>query len=102
MSNKILLLCAAIGVAAAAAPMLGNARTYVDIEIAPPAARVEVAPGIRAGYLWAPGYYNYTGHRHVWVPGRYMRERSGHHWSNDRWEQRGDRWHHEHGRWDRD
>jgi hypothetical protein len=102
MLTRTALFCAVIGMAASAAPMLGNARGYVDVEIAPPVARVEVIPGARVGYAWAPGYYNYYGHRHVWVDGRYIRQRSGHHWTADRWEQRGERWHHEAGRWDHD
>ena len=75
---------------------------YLDVEIAPPESRVEVIPSARAGYAWAPGYYNYSGHQHVWVGGRCIHERHGHHWTADRWEQHGTRWHHEAGRWDHD
>jgi len=102
MSTRTFLLCAVVGVAAGVSPMLASARSYVDIEFAPPVDRVEVVPSQRAGYAWAPGYYNYSGHRHVWVTGRYIHQRRGHHWMADRWEQRGDRWHHEAGRWDHD
>ena len=102
MLTRTVLFCAVVGIAAVAAPMLGNARTYVDIDVAPPAARVEVIPSARRGYVWTPGYYNYSGHRHIWVGGRYVHERSGRHWTADSWEQRGNRWHHEAGRWDRD
>ena len=102
MLTRTVLFTAAMGFAAFAAPTPANARAYVDIDIAPPVARVEVNPGYRAGYDWTPGYYNYSGHQHVWVGGRYIRHRSGHHWTGDRWEQRGNRWHHEPGRWDRD
>jgi hypothetical protein len=102
MSTKTVLLCTAMGIAAIAAPMFASARTYIDVDIAPPESRVEVIPSARAGYAWTPGYYNYSGHRHVWVGGRYVRERHDHHWTADRWEQRGTRWHHEAGRWDHD
>jgi hypothetical protein len=101
MSIRTALFCAVVGIAAGV-PILASARTYLDVEIAPPAAREEVVPAGRAGYAWAPGYYNYSGHAHVWVGGRYIHSRHGHHWVADRWEQRGDRWHHEAGRWDRD
>ena len=94
--------CAAMGIAAFVAPTSSNARVYFDVRIAPPAAQVEIVPVERSGYAWAPGYYNYSGHRHVWVSGRYIRQRNGHHWVADRWEQHGDRWRHERGRWDHD
>jgi len=102
MLTRTLLSCAVVGIAAMATPMLASARTYVDVELAPPEARVELVPEARRGYAWAPGYYNYSHREHVWVGGRYIHQRHGHHWTADRWEQRGDRWHHEAGRWDRD
>jgi WXXGXW repeat (2 copies) len=91
-----------VGLAASALPNLVSARTYVDVDVAPPAAQVEVIGPARAGYAWAPGYYNYSGHQHVWVNGRYIQARQGHHWTADRWEQHGTHWRHEEGRWDRD
>ncbi len=94
------LLCAAMGVAAVAMPSIGSARTYVDIDVAPPEARVETIPPARAGYVWAPGYWNWEGHRHVWVNGHYIHERHGHHWVADSWNQRDGRWHYERGHWD--
>jgi hypothetical protein len=100
MNMKIAVLCAALGVGATMAPGISSARTYVDIDVAPPAAQVEVVPAPRVGYVWAPGYWNWEGHRHVWVGGRWIHERSGHHWVNDSWEQREGRWHYERGHWD--
>jgi hypothetical protein len=102
MSIRTAILCAALGIGAAAAPTIGSARVYVDVDVAPPAAQVEVIPASRAGYVWAPGYWNYQGHRHVWVGGRSIRERRGNHWVGDSWEQRGERWHHTRGHWDHD
>jgi WXXGXW repeat (2 copies) len=96
------LFCAAMGIAAFIAPTPGSARVYLDVNVAPPAAQVEVVPVERRGYAWAPGYYNWSGHEHVWVGGRYIKQRSGHHWVADRWEQHGDSWRHEPGRWDHD
>jgi hypothetical protein len=100
MKMKIAVLCAALGVGASMAPGISSARAFVDIDVAPPAARVEVVPGPRAGYVWAPGYWNWEGHRHVWVGGRWMHERHGHHWVNENWEQRDGHWHFEKGHWD--
>jgi hypothetical protein len=85
-----------------AAPAAVQARTYVDIDVAPPANRVEVVPAPRAGYVWAPGYWDYNGHKHVWHKGYWQHERHGHHWVEDRWVEHNGRWHHERGHWDRD
>jgi WXXGXW repeat (2 copies) len=100
MIIRTALLCAAIGVAASALPSTASARAYVDIDIAPPAARVETIPAPRRGYVWAPGYWNYSGHRHVWVGGHYIHERRGHHWVADNWEQHDGRWRRSPGHWD--
>ena len=102
MSIRTAILCVALGIGAAAAPMIGSARVYVDIDVAPPQAQVEVVPAARAGYVWGPGYWNWRGHRHVWVHGRWIHERHGYRWSPERWEQRGERWHFDRAHWDRD
>jgi hypothetical protein len=94
---------AALGIALAMglSPALSSAAVGIDIEIAPPAPQVEVVPAPRVGYVWAPGYWEWRGGRHVWVGGRWMHERAGYRWVPERWEQRGNRWHFEHGHWDR-
>lgn len=102
MSLRVAILCSTIGIAASLAPASAGARVYLDVQVAPPASRVEVIPQARSGYVWSPGYYNWSGRNHVWVNGHYIRGRRGHHWVADRWEQHGDRWHHERGRWDHD
>jgi WXXGXW repeat (2 copies) len=60
----------------------------IEIEVAPPPARVIVAPPPRPGYVWAPGYYRWDGHRHVWVDGHFIHERRGSHWVPERWDER--------------
>jgi len=100
MSIKTAVLCVALGIGAIAAPTIGSARVYVDVDVAPPPAQVEVVPTLRGGYIWVPGYWNWSGHRHVWVRGHQVRERRGHHWVADSWEQRGSRWHYNRGHWD--
>ena len=72
----------------------------IDIDVAPPPDRVYVAPP-RVGYIYAPGYWRWSGRNHVWVDGHYMRERRGYHWKPDRWERRGNRYHYERGHWER-
>jgi hypothetical protein len=100
MSIKTAIFCVALGLGAGALPSVGSARVYVDVDVAPPAPRVEVIPEARAGYVWAPGYWSWDGHRHVWVSGHYIQEHHGHHWVADRWEQHGEHWRHYEGHWD--
>jgi WXXGXW repeat (2 copies) len=100
MTIKPLLLCVALGVGSGILPTLASARVNVEIDVAPPAPRVEVVPAARAGYVWAPGYWNWSGHEHVWVGGRWVGERHGHHWVNDRWVEHNHHWRREEGHWD--
>ncbi len=76
-----------------------QAQVSVDIGIAPPAARVEVVPAPRAGFVWAPGHWAYRGGRYVWAGGRWIGARPGWRWAPDRWEHRGARWHYAPGHW---
>jgi YXWGXW repeat-containing protein len=51
------------------AVLSGPARAQVSLDIVirtpPPPVRVEVAPPPRVGYVWAPGYWSWDGHRHI-------------------------------------
>ncbi len=98
-TTLLMTLCLAGG--AVVAPTVASAGVGIDINIAPPAPRVEVLPPPRAGYVWAPGYWEYRDGAHVWVGGRWVGERRGYRWVPDRWEQHGPRWHHERGHWER-
>lgn len=101
MSLRNRIIVAALALGAIAVPVVSDARVYVDIETAPPPLRVEVVPAARAGYVWAPGYWNWNGRRHVWVGGRWVGERRGYHWAPHNWVQRDGRWHFEQGGWRR-
>ena len=85
-----------IGSVAPAFPAVG-----IDIQVAPPPPRVVVAPPPRAGFVWAPGYYRWDGHRHVWVDGHFIRERRGWHWVPEHWDEHHGRYHFAPGHWDR-
>lgn len=100
-TGKALLVSLCIAGSAVVAPSLVRAGVGIDINIAPPAPRVEVVPPQRPGFIWAPGYWAYRDQAHVWIPGRWVHERRGFHWVPDHWEQRGPRWHHEPGHWER-
>ena len=98
LRNRVLLAALALGVATVALP--GAARTYVEIQVAPPAPRVEVVPAPRVGYVWAPGYWRWNGHRHVWINGSWIHERRGWRWQPETWVQAPNgRWHLRRGYW---
>ena len=71
-------------------------------EIAPPAPQYEAAPVLAPGYVWAPGYWAWSGDRHIWVRGRTIVQRVGYRWEPDRWEQRNGTYYRHVGRWERD
>jgi len=100
MSMRKKILVAALALGAISVPIVSEARTVI-VEVAPPPARVEVVPAPRVGYVWAPGYWNWNGHRHVWVGGRWVGERHGYHWEAHHWEEREGRWHFHEGGWRR-
>lgn len=94
-------VAALIAAATLAVAALSAAGVVVEVGVAPPAPQVEVVPVVRPGYVWAPGYWAWRGHRHVWVRGHYIRERRGYHWVPDAWVQVGPRWHYAPGHWER-
>lgn len=82
---RTLLLSLALAAGALAAP--AYAQVGFSINIGPPAPQYEVVPTIAPGYVWAPGYWGWSGERHVWVRGRPIMQRQGYRWAPDRWEQ---------------
>ena len=103
LTKKLLvsLMIAAGTIGAIAAPLPSVAAVGVFVDIAPPPPRVEVVPAPRVGYVWAPGYWDWRGHRHIWVRGHWIRERRGYAYYPHRWVERDGRWALERGRWDR-
>jgi YXWGXW repeat-containing protein len=67
------------------APNTSQAHVDVIVGVAPPAPRVEVVPVPRVGYVWAPGYWRWNGHRHFWVAGYWVPARAGWHWVPSHW-----------------
>ena len=77
----------------------------IDVELnvgAPPPPRVEVVPAVPAGYVWAPGFWEYAHGQYVWRRGHMIEHRPGYHWVPETWDRRGDHHHFEEGHWDRD
>lgn len=72
------------------------------IPVQPPPPREEiigVAPQV--GFIWAPGYWNWEGGRHVWVGGRWIPPRAGYYWEPHTWVHVGNGWHLREGYWAR-
>lgn len=77
-----------------------EARVDVDVNLAPPPPRYEVVPAPRAGYVWAPGYWDYVGNHHVWRKGHWVAERHGYRYAPHHWVQHDGRWRMEGGHWE--
>jgi hypothetical protein len=84
--------------AAFLSPRFASAGADVVVDTPPPAPRVENVPH-RDGYVWAPGYWEWTGHFYHWVSGSYLYERRGYHWVANHWEQIDGQWHYTEGHW---
>jgi hypothetical protein len=100
--KRILCTAAALVLSAAAfAPVEAMAAqdTFVVVRTAPPAPRHEFVPAARRGYEWAPGYWNWNGHRHVWVKGHWERARAGYVFHRPEWKQDEHGWRFERGGW---
>src|SRR5258708_33909989 len=76
----LLRLRVPLGLAGVVVPHTATAQVSVDIVIGtpPPPVRVEVVPAPRVGYIWAPGFWSWDGHRHVWFAGGWEAERADH------------------------
>ena len=102
-SIRTLLLAAGVAAGALgglALPGVAQAAAYVSVQIGPPPMRAEVVPPPRAGWVWAPGHYEWRSNAHFWVPGVWVRERPGYMYVPPRWSSRGDRWEYYPSRWD--
>ncbi|HEX9275615.1 MAG TPA: hypothetical protein VGA51_04350 [Casimicrobiaceae bacterium] len=95
--GALMLAVGSLGFAA-----VGHAAKFIDVEIgvAPPAARVEVVPAPREGYVYEPGHYAWNGSAYVWVDSQFIRSREGREWRPYVLERRGERWHYRAGHWD--
>jgi hypothetical protein len=103
MNIRNLLVGSAFAVAAVAIPTGAQARTVeLDVEIAPPAPRVEVVPAPRHGYTWETGYWRYDHGRYAWQRGHWVVVREGHRYVPHEWVAQNGRWHFRGGHYDDD
>jgi hypothetical protein len=72
----------------------------VAVTVAPPAPQVEAEPVVRAGYVWSPGYWSWSGGGYVWVAGRWLAERPGYHWVPAHWVTYNGGWRFVRGHWE--
>ncbi|WP_243039691.1 YXWGXW repeat-containing protein [Dyella sedimenti] len=102
IARKLALL-AVVGIASAGAVYTPAATAGVavgiGINVAPPAPVYEVVPPPRPGYVWAPGYWRWEGHRHVWVHGYWIPARPGFVYHQPHWEHYRDGWRFHEGYW---
>jgi hypothetical protein len=94
------LLSLSLAACAIAAP--AYAQISFNVNIGPPAPQYEVVPMMSPGYVWAPGYWAWSGERHVWVRGRSIVQRTGYNWAPDRWDQRSGGYYRTEGHWEQD
>jgi hypothetical protein len=100
--KRILTLASLITLGAAAyAPLPSMAATDLRVVVnsAPPAPRYEVAPAPRRGYIWAPGHWEWRGHRHEWIGGYWIAERPGYAYSAPAWYRSDGGWAMQPARW---
>ncbi len=82
-------------------PTLTPAAVEIYFNAPPPPARHEVVPAPRRGYIWAPGYWDLRGKKHVWRAGHWEHQRAGFNYAEPRWVERNNVWVLERGRWNR-
>lgn len=87
------------GVRAPPAPTPVVQKTETFVTTAPPQEIYEVRPEPQIGYVWAPGFWGWSGVRHVWYPGHWIHEQAGQIWIGNQWNHRGSRWYFESGHW---
>jgi hypothetical protein len=82
-------------IVSAAVPVVARAQVGVDVVIGrpPPPVHVEAVPAPRAGYVWAPGYWQWDGRQHIWHRGHWEAERPGQRYVAARWIETPRGWH---------
>jgi hypothetical protein len=100
MWKRKLLLGALATVSIGVMPLTSFADTGIYVDIAPPAPRYEVVPAPRAGYVWIPGFWDYSSHRHHWTAGHWERERAGFSYTPSRWVEEHGKYRLDRGHWD--
>ena len=91
MKNRILPPVLA-ALALAALPALANIADRIVVDQPPPMASAEDTPPAREGYVWAPGYWSWSGKKHEWRKGHWVAARKGYRYEAAHWAQEDGRW----------
>jgi hypothetical protein len=108
MLKRLAIASLAAAAAFSSATVLTAPFTPADAQVSitfgspPPPMRYEAVPAPRAGYVWAPGYYELINDQYVWRPGQWLTARPGYRYVPPAWAQVGNRWQYSPSRWDRD
>jgi hypothetical protein len=100
--KRTLTLATMIALGAAAyvpLPSMAQSNFSLYVSSAPPAPLYERVPMPRRGYVWAPGHWEWRGHRHEWVGGYWLAERPGYAYHAPAWSRRNGGWYMEPARW---
>jgi hypothetical protein len=102
MFRKKLWVAAVAAVGLGSIPAMAAVEySVIELDAAPPPARVEVAPPLREGSTWIPGYWDYSAGNYSWVPGHFEANRAGYVYMAPRYEQADGRWRMYAGGWGR-
>lgn len=104
MHMRLSHLCSAtlLALSTLALPLTpAQAQTEVSIVVsnAPPPLRFESLPPPRSGYVWAPGYWRWNGHRYIWRTGHWEVLRQGYQYQTPVWHEYREGWRFEPGGW---
>lgn len=104
MNRFASVLAAGILAVAALAPLHAGAQISINVNIGeePPPVRYEPVPPPRAGYVWAPGFWDWKHHKHVWVAGHWEHARAGYAYAPAEWRRVDGEWRLYRGGWHED
>jgi len=100
MRQTMAVLAVALAAGLSVSTAIARTDVAVELSVGPPPVVYEAVPPPRVGYVWAPGYWDYNGHRHVWAKGHWERERHGDRWVRGEWHEHDGRWTLTRGHWE--
>ena len=93
-----------LAVGAYTAPLLSFAQPAelrIYVETAPPPPKESTPPmSSKAGYVWSPGYWNWSGTTFVWNEGDWVKVEPSKKWVGPTWTQEGNKWYFTPGHWE--
>jgi len=101
MTTRKLLLATLFATSLGAALPAAAAHVDLFVNVPPPAPVYEAVPAPRAGWVWAPGFYEWRHGHHVWVRGHWVRERPGYAYVPGAWVVRDGHYYWHEPRWER-